>query len=198
MARRRWKCFATYNSRGYQKKRSRSHRREFVRGGADPKITRYHVGDPSDRDWDLTVGLIGLQTARISHLALEAIRVGINRRLTKSLGRTGFHLHIRTHPHTTYREHAMMSFAGADRLSSGMRNSFGRPVGRCARVKAGKILFECSCDLKGLEAVKESVRVAADKICIRTQAVVLRAKTPELMAKAPIPAASKFAITSKY
>ena len=37
MARRRWRCAAEVKSRkGYQKKRSRSHKKEFVRGGADP------------------------------------------------------------------------------------------------------------------------------------------------------------------
>ena len=35
----------------------------------------------------------------------------------------------------------MATGAGADRISSGMRNAFGRPVGTAARVNAGDIIM---------------------------------------------------------
>jgi large subunit ribosomal protein L10e len=90
------------------------------------------------------------QNVRISHHALEAIRVNINRRLVKKIGVQNFHLKIRIHPNDIYREHAMMSFAGADRLSSGMRNGFGHPIGRCARTRGGDIILQVGVEMKNV------------------------------------------------
>ncbi|MHA1719868.1 MAG: 50S ribosomal protein L16 [Promethearchaeota archaeon] len=192
MGRRRWKCFSTFSKKGYQKKRSRSHRREFVRGGADPKITRFDVGNRGKNDWEIKVGMISEHNINISHFALEAIRVNVNRRLIKKIGRQNFHLKIRKHPHTTYREHAMMSFAGADRLSSGMRNGFGRPVGRCARTRAGDIIMECGCSFANVEAVKRAFQIADKKICTQTRIVLLKTANPELIPKVSLPFIDNF------
>lgn len=192
MPRRRWKCFSVVHPKGYQKKRSRSHRREFVRGGADSKITRFDVGNREKNDWELKIAMLALETKAISHFALEAIRVNINRRLIKKIGRPNFHLKIRAHPHTTYREHAMMSFAGADRLSSGMRNAFGRPVGRCARVRAGSFIVEVGVAFRHVEEAKKSLKIAAQKMCTRTRIVLLEVEDPDIIQKVSLPYIAQF------
>lgn len=192
MARRRWKCFSHFHNKGYQKKRSRSHRREFVRGGADSKITRFDVGNRKKIDWEVRIGMFGKTNVNISHFALEAVRTSINRRLIKKIGRQNFHLKIRKHPHTTYREHAMMSFAGADRLSSGMRNGFGRPVGRCARTRAGDMIMECGCAFKHVKEVKRAFQIADKKLCTTTQIVILETEDKDNISRIPLPHVSKF------
>ncbi len=194
MARRRWKCFRPVKSKGYQKKRSRSHRREYVRGGADPKITMYDVGNRGKLDWEVSVGLMLLHSANISHFTLEAIRVSINRRLQKIIGRQKFHLKIRAHPHITYREHAMMAFAGADRLSSGMRNSFGRPVGRMAKVRAGQMIIDCGCDFKDVQHIKRAFAIASQKLCVSSRVMLLDTEDPAMIAKVPLPHVSNFIV----
>jgi large subunit ribosomal protein L10e len=160
---------------GYQKKRSRSHRREYVRGGADPKITRFDVGNRKRIDWPITMGIMSETNVRISHHALEAIRVNINRRLVKKIGVQNFHLKIRQHPNAIYREHAMMSFAGADRLSSGMRNAFGSPIGRCTRTRAGRIIVQVGLEMKYVDEVKRSLTIASRKLCTTSKIVLLDA-----------------------
>lgn len=192
MARRRWRCFKTYNTKGYQKKRSRSHRREFVRGGADPKITRFDVGNRKRIDWPVSIGLMAEHHTRISHFALESMRIKINRYLVKKIGVQNFHLKIRKHPHTVYREHAMMSFAGADRLSSGMRNGFGHPIGRCARTKAGDIILQVGCEMRHVTHVKEAVRRAKYKVCTSARVVLLESKNPDDIDRIPIISIKKF------
>ena len=187
MGRRRWKCFSVFSKKGYQKKRSRSHRREFVRGGADSKITRFDVGNRGKIDWEIKIGMISKRSIMISHFALEAIRVNVNRRLIKKIGRQNFHLKIRKHPHTTYREHAMTSFAGADRLSSGMRNGFGRPVGKCARTRGGDVIMEVGCAFAHAEEVKRSFYIADKKICVPTRIVLLSAEDPAMIPKVSLP-----------
>jgi large subunit ribosomal protein L10e len=196
MARRRWKCFSVFKPKGYQKKRSRSHRREYVRGGADSKITRFDVGNRERIDWPITIGVMLNHNKNISHFCLEAVRVNINRRLTKKIGRQNFHLKIRSHPHTTYREHAMMAFAGADRLSSGMRNAFGKPIGRCARVRAGSILMEVGCELKSVPHIKRSLQIAGQKLCTTSRVVLLKTDDPSMDVMVPLPHVDKFVFTT--
>ena len=194
MGRRRWRCSAEIKSRkGYQKKRSRSHRKEFVRGGADPKIRMYDIGNKSRDDWDLTIGLVVVgEPRKISHFALEAIRISVNRRLQSDLGRTNFYMKIRQHPHYVWREHTQLGFAGADRISTGMRNAFGKPIGRAAIVKPGDIIFQVGVDLKGAALVKDAIRIARYKICTQTKIMLLKTKKLEDANKVPIPRLEQF------
>lgn len=61
--------------------------------------------------------------------------------MIKWVGKDAFHFRVRTHPWHTLRINKMLSCAGADRLGQGMRNPFGKPLGKCARVYIGKVLF---------------------------------------------------------
>jgi large subunit ribosomal protein L10e len=99
---------------------------------------------------------------------------------------------IRKHPHFVWREHTQLGFAGADRISTGMRNAFGKPIGRAAIVKPGDIIFQVGVDMKGAAAVKDAIRIARYKLCTQTKIVLLKAKTPELANKVPIPRFDQF------
>jgi len=61
--------------------------------------------------------------------------------LTKTVGKDGYHIRIRAHPFHVLRANKMLSCAGADRLSSGMRHSYGKPIGVAARVDIGQVLI---------------------------------------------------------
>merc|ERR1712013_318741 len=78
---------------------------------------------------------------QISSEALEACRVAINKHLTKTVGKDAYHIRIRAHPFHVLRANKMLSCAGADRLSSGMRHSYGKPIGVAARVDIGQVLI---------------------------------------------------------
>ena len=81
----------------------------------------------------------------------------------------------------------MLAFAGADRVQSGMRNSFGRSTGVCARVKAGQIVVEVGTPMKNLTLVRDRLRVASMKIPCSCQIVILSYKTPDLLKRAGLP-----------
>lgn len=78
---------------------------------------------------------------QISSEALEACRIAINKHLVKNVGKEAFHIRVRAHPFHVLRANKMLSCAGADRLSSGMRHSYGKPIGVAARVDIGQILI---------------------------------------------------------
>jgi len=187
--RRPWKCYAKWTRRPYQHKRSRNHRREYARGGSQSKIVRYWGGnkDIPWEEWELVIGLIVDNNVQIPSNALEAIRVTINGALQKYLGRNNFRLRMRSKPFQKYRENRMLAFAGADRVQSGMRNSFGRSTGVCARIRAGSVVCEVGTNLKNLTLVRDRLRVASMKIPCSCQVVVLKYKAPEFLKKSGLP-----------
>lgn len=187
--RRPWHCYAKWNRRPFQHKRSANHRREYARGGAQSKIVRFWGGDKSVpwQDWELVIGLKSDKQIQISSNALEAVRITINSSLQNSIGRTNFRFRIRPKPFQKYRENRMLAFAGADRVQSGMRNSFGRSTGVCARVRAGSIICDVGTSLKNLPIIRDRLRIASMKISCSCQIVVLKYKTPELLKRSGLP-----------
>ena len=77
----------------------------------------------------------------IRHTALEAARIACNRTIQKKAGSAGYFMKIHVFPHEVLRENKMATGAGADRISSGMRNAFGKAVGTAARVRPGQVIL---------------------------------------------------------
>ena len=187
--RRPWKCYSKWTRRPYQYKRSSNRRREFARGGAQSKIVRYWGGNKNMpwEDWELVVGLKVNSQVQISSNTLEAIRITINGVLQRKLGRQNYRLRIRPKPFQKIRENRMLAFAGADRVQSGMRNSFGRSTGVCARVRAGQIIVDVGTHIRNLPLVRDRLRVANMKVPSSCQIVILKYKTPELLKQSGLP-----------
>merc|ERR1712125_68244 len=114
----------------------------YCRGVPDSKIRIYDVGNKKAAVdlFPFVAHLVCDEKQQISSEALEAARVAINKHLNKHIGKDGYHGKIRAHPFHVLRANKMLSCAGADRLSSGMRHSYGKPIGVSARVNIGQIL----------------------------------------------------------
>ena len=138
-------------------------------------------------DWELVIGLKVNSQIQISSNTLEAIRITVNGVLQRKIGNQNYRLRVRPKPFQKYRENRMLAFAGADRVQSGMRNSFGRSTGVCARVRAGQIVLEVGAYLRDLPLVRDRLRVARMKISSSCQTVILKYKTPELLKKSGLP-----------
>jgi len=184
-----WHCYSKWTRRPFQHKRSSNHRREYARGGAQSKIVRFWGGSKETpwEDFDLVVGLKVKNQSQISSNTLEAIRITINGVLTRKLGRQNYRLRIRPKPFQKFRENRMLAFAGADRVQSGMRNSFGRSTGVCARVRAGQIIVDVGTSLRNLPLVRDRLRVANMKISSPCQTVILKYKTREILKQSGLP-----------
>ena len=133
------------------------------------------------------MGLKVNKQSQISSNTLEAVRITINGVLQRILGRLNFRLRIRPKPFQKFRENRMLAFAGADRVQSGMRNSFGRSTGVCARVRAGQIIADVGVNLKNLPLVRDRLRIASMKISSPCQIVILKYRTPELLKQSGLP-----------
>lgn len=141
-------------------------RNEYIHRIPHPRISRFTIGDPTD-DYAYSLSLIASNDVEITSKALEAARVTTNRALTRRLGERSFLLKVVPYPHEVVREHKFMSFAGADRLSQGMKLAFGRPTGRAARVKAGQEVITISVDDEDVPAAKQALARAAKKLPVK-------------------------------
>jgi large subunit ribosomal protein L10e len=126
------------------------------------KISHFEMGDPNE-EFDVRLDLISLQNIQLRHNALEAARQAANRHLEKKLGKHDYFLKIRVYPHHILRENKMATGAGADRVQSGMRGSFGKPIGKAARVKEGQVIMSVSVRKGKEDVAKEALRRANAK-----------------------------------
>ena len=141
-------------------------RREYITGIPGSKIAQFRMGDRNrDTDeWPVKISLIVEEECQIRNGALEAARLSANRSLIKQLGEGNYAMILRKFPHHVLRENKQATGAGADRVSDGMRLSFGKVVGTAARINRGDRLFTAWCEVEDAEVVKDALRRAYNKI----------------------------------
>mmetsp|Transcript_3332 Transcript_3332/g.4445 ORF Transcript_3332/g.4445 Transcript_3332/m.4445 type:complete len:218 (-) Transcript_3332:139-792(-) len=153
MGRRPARCYRYQKNKPYIKSR-------YCRGVPESKIRIYDVGNKSAAVdlFPFVAHLVCDEKQQVSSEALEAARVAINKYMTKTIGKDGYHIRIRAHPFHVLRANKMLSCAGADRLSSGMRHSYGKPIGVAARVNIGQILLSVRAKDASEKFVIEAIR----------------------------------------
>jgi large subunit ribosomal protein L10e len=81
-------------------------------------------------------------------------------------------MRVRLHPFHVLRINKMLSCAGADRLQTGMRGAYGKPMGTAARVDIGQVIFSIRTKDTNKAVVLESLRRAKFKFAGRQKIVV--------------------------
>ncbi len=114
---------------------------QFVRSFPHVKIVRFEHGDKK-KSYSKHLMLIAKKSLQIRQEALEALRQTVNRYFEKQIGKNQYFFRLRVYPFHVLRENPLASGAGADRMSTGMKKSFGKPIGIAAQIKAGKIIAE--------------------------------------------------------
>jgi large subunit ribosomal protein L10e len=138
-------------------------RRKYMGGVPGSKIVQFEMGNLS-LDFPLEAHLVVTESCQIRHTALEAARIAVNRRLMKEVGRSNFHFKIRVYPHHVLRENKQATGAGADRVSEGMRLSFGKPIGTAARVESKQKIFTVYTTPQYMEKAKDALRHGGHKL----------------------------------
>lgn len=167
MGRRPARCYRYCKNKPYPKSR-------FCRGVPDPKIRIFDLGrkKASCDEFPLCVHLVSDEREQISSEALEAARVSANKYISKMSGRDSFHMRVRVHPFHVLRINKMLSCAGADRLQTGMRGAFGKPVGTVARVDIGQVLISVRTKDSNKAVVIEALRRCKYKFPGRQKIVI--------------------------
>jgi large subunit ribosomal protein L10e len=137
----------------------------YCRGVPDPKIRIYDCGAKRTAVdvFPFVAHLVSGEKEQLSACALEAARVACNKYLTKFTGKEGYHIRTRCHPFHVIRQNKMLSCAGADRLSSGMRGSYGKPTEMAARIEIGQIIMSVRSKDNAATHVIEALRRAKFK-----------------------------------
>src|SRR3989344_4847028 len=156
------KCY-----RGHQRPYTRQSisvpRKGYVKGVPKSKITEFELGTKGN--YQNTVFLIAKRSVQIRHNALEAARVYAVQNMEKYMTKgSKFFFKVRVYPHQVLRENAMATGAGADRFQTGMRQSFGNPIGTAAIVFAGQKIMEIRINKNNMVTAKDALRRAAYKL----------------------------------
>ncbi len=137
--------------------------KSFIRITPTIKIVRFDMGD-SKKQFEYKFHLIPKKSVQIRQEAIESARQATTRFLEGNLGKTGFHFKIRKFPYHILRENPLAAGAGADRMSTGMQKSFGKPIGVACQVFKGDKLFTISVEKAHIQVAKRALHNAAKKL----------------------------------
>ena len=126
-------------------------------------VVRFDMGNVRKK-FKYTLTLVSKGDLQIRDNALESARTTANRVLELTLGLANFFMRIKAYPFHILRENPIAAGAGADRISTGMQKSFGKPLGSAARIRKGQIVFEARVDEANVELAKKALTRAKTKL----------------------------------
>ncbi len=138
-------------------------RKEYMGGIPSSRVTQFISGNRSDQ-FPVRVSLSVLERCQIRHLALESARIAANRSLEKKAGLMDYRLILHVYPHHILRENKQATGAGADRVSQGMRASFGKAVGIAARVEKNQTIMTIETFQRNIFFARDALRKASSKL----------------------------------
>ncbi len=157
------KCYRRLR-RPYTRQSSKSSK-AYVVGVPGSKIVSFVMGNRKEEDdFDKRITIVSENDVQIRHNAIEAARLAANKYMEKTLTIQNYFLRILKYPHHVLRENALATGAGADRFSSGMRASFGKPIGVAAQIREGQEVFEIKVNSENVKHAKEAARRAYMKL----------------------------------
>lgn len=142
MALRKASAYSKKYARPYTRK-SKVRKKSYIKAVPNTKIVRMRQGDMKgfrDGKYPILLEVKTKERAQIRDNALEAGRQFFNRFLQENIGKE-FYLEVKVYPHHVLRENKMLTGAGADRMQTGMAQSFGKTMGRAALVSKGQVIY---------------------------------------------------------
>jgi len=142
---------------------SRNRKKAFIKAVPQNKIVKFDLGNKAaflKGQHKFRIRYVTTEKIQIRDNALEACRTLINKILEKEIPGQ-FYFMVKVFPHHILRENKTAAGAGADRLSSGMKHSFGITIGRAAIVNKGKEVFVIT---TATEKAARTARAALSKV----------------------------------
>ena len=122
---------------------SKKRTQNFIKSTPQSKVVKFNIGNKKgfdEKKFNTIITITSEEKIQIRDNALEASRQSIARELDKNIPGQ-YYFEVRVYPHHILRENKMLTGAGADRMQTGMTQSFGKTVGRAALVKKGQEIF---------------------------------------------------------
>ena len=137
-------------------------RKSYVKAMPHLSLLVYEMGSRKQH-FDYTYDLVADHDVQLRDNSLEAARQAANKYLEKVILNL-FFFKVRVYPHNVIRENKMIAGAGADRLQKGMRQAYGRPTDRAARINAGQPVFTIHVAKENSSHIEEAYRRARRKM----------------------------------
>jgi large subunit ribosomal protein L10e len=142
---------------------SKYKKKSFIKAKPRHNIVRFNMGNLKKKfEYNLT--LKAKSNLQIRHNAIESARQSSNRLLEKNIGPNDYALKIQVYPHHILRENPVAAGAGADRFSTGMSHSFGKPMSVACQIKKGQTIFNLGVNKSKLELAKTALKRIQHKL----------------------------------
>jgi large subunit ribosomal protein L10e len=161
---------ARKQKRSYTRVAVKVPRRNYIGAAPALRIRQFNMGNPKGK-YNQVADLIVREGFDLRDNAIEAVRMTVNRKLVKDLGKDAFFMKVRVYPSNILRENKAAQGAGADRVSQGMSMSFGKPVGRASRLRDGQVVYSVLCTKSQKKIVKEALMRAKAKFPVDVEVV---------------------------
>ena len=163
----------------YSKKKARPYTRKskdkskaYIKVVPHNKIVKYNLGNAqafNTGKFKYLLKFVSDERVLIRDNALESGRLLLNKFLEIKLPRQ-FYLEVKVYPHHILRNNKTAAGAGADRLSSGMKHSFGVIEGRAAIVPPGKEIFIIATETEqGMRIARKALNMVKSKMPCRSR-----------------------------
>jgi large subunit ribosomal protein L10e len=138
-------------------------RKKYIGGIPTSCITQFVHGNKKGV-FAVKLHLCANERRQIRHTSLESARKSANRFLERKAGVSDYKMTIRVYPHHIYRGNKQATGAGADRVSQGIRASYGKAVGNSACVKQNKVIMNIETFERNIEFSKDALRKVTSKL----------------------------------
>lgn len=178
MALRKASAYTKFKARPFTRI-SKNKSKSYIKTIPFSKVVKYHIGSQADYragKHKYTIKLISQEKVNVRDTAVEAARMALTKALdTALLGQ--YYLAVKVFPHHFLRENKTAAGAGADRMSTGMTQSFGIIIGRAAQVSAGQqVFFVSTVDLKGAQTARVFLESVKAKMPFKSRVVIEQIK----------------------
>ncbi|MFH1181691.1 MAG: 50S ribosomal protein L16 [Candidatus Woesearchaeota archaeon] len=142
---------------------SKYKKKSYIRMTPVRKVVRYDMGTPGNYEYD--VDFVSVASLQIRQEAIESARQTCLRWLDQNVIKGAkFHLKIRKYPYHILRENPLAAGAGADRMSTGMQHSWGKPIGIALQLRKGEKFFTVQVNEQYVDVAKKALNRAAKKL----------------------------------
>ena len=142
-------------------RKSKYRKKDFIGGVPTNKIIKYVMGNQS-KEYTHRIVMKSKVPIQLRHNAIESARKTSNKHLERKAP-LNYVLKIKVYPHHVLRNNPLAAGAGADRMSTGMKHSFGKPVGIAARVYENQEVMEVLVNENRVEVAKQALHRARKK-----------------------------------
>lgn len=142
---------------------SKFKKKNYVRTRPNITLVKYDMGE-LNKTFPIQLELLSKDQLQIRHNALESARMTANRAMERTIGKTGWKMKLNVYPHHILRENPLASGAGADRMSTGMKKSFGKSIGTAAQIRKKQRIFTIQTTKINIPTARLALERASKKI----------------------------------